>query len=222
MIFRRGLLELEQRRVEIARIVQQVGEIHARFGELRIHREGTAQRHHGLDIVAQPVLRVADARHGFGRVFGVLHRPLEVGERLLDVALAEERATDLQHEVDVVFVAEFDGALIGAQPRLDLTELEQHLAQAGKRILVFGVERERLLEAATRPHEFVARQTRVAGPDVQLHCRRVQRESFAQQRERLVVLPLIVEGVSALVVFLGTQERVGHCETGLRIERVTG
>jgi len=28
--------------------------------------------------------------------------------------------------------------------------------------------------------------------------------------------------VGALVVFLGTQERVGHCETGLRIERVTG
>jgi hypothetical protein len=91
-----------------------------------------------------------------------------------------------------------------------LAELHEHLAEPGDGVLVLGVEGERVVERAARPRELLAREARVPEAHVQLHRLRVEREPLAEHVERLVVLALVVEGVRALVVLFGAQERVVH------------
>jgi hypothetical protein len=115
-------------------------------------------------VVAQPVQRVAHARHRLGVVGRLLHGDLEVALGLLDQPLAEEGAADLEHELDVVLVAQLEVRGRCAQRRVVLAELQQHLAEPGERVLVLGVEHERLVEAAAGPGVLLAREARVAHP----------------------------------------------------------
>ena len=177
---------------------------------------------HRLLIAAEAMLGVAKAGDRLRRFRGVLDRMAEVFERGFDVPLPEEGPPDLQHEVDVVLVAEREDPVELPQAGLRLAELEEHLAQPGEAVLVLGVEDQRLLEAATGPGELVPGKARVAHPHVQLDRLRIDLESFPQQLERVVVAPLVVQGVRALVELFGTQERFGHGAVDLHSRRVTG
>ncbi len=217
VILGRRALEVIERRLVVAAIVQDVREVDARFGVLVVHLERLAQRRDGRVVLAEPMLRVADAGDRLGALGRLLHRDLEEllrdGEQLAPLAerrLAEQRAADLEHQVEVVGVAELERATEAAQRRLLEPELEQRLAEAGQRVLVLRLEDQRLLEAPARPGELLAGESRVPHTDVQLYRGRVEREPFPQNGQRLVVLPFVVELVGALVVLFGAQERGGH------------
>ena len=222
MVFRLGLLELHQRPIHVVGVVHEICQIHARFHELRIELERVCERHDRLGVASDAVLRVANAGDRLRRILGVRHRVIEVGECRIGEALAKEGATDLQHQVDVVAESQRDGFLEGAKSGVDLPELEKHLAQPGERVFVFWIEYERFFEAASGPGILLPGQPSVAEADVELDSAGIQCHGFTQQGERFVVLALVVEGVSALVVFLGTQERGRHSLSDLRSERVTG
>src|SRR6478609_2999179 len=123
------------------------------------------------------MLGVADAGDRFGALGRLLHRDLEEllrdGEQLATLAerrFAEQRAADLEHQVEVVRVAKLQGATEAAQCGVLEPELEQCLAKAGQR----------LLEAPARPGKLLARQSCVSDPDVQLYRRGVEGEPFSQ------------------------------------------
>ena len=107
-------------------------------------------------------------------------------------------------------------------PLVDLAKLEQHFAKSGKCVLMVGIEDERFLETAACPCKFLAGKTRITDTNVQFDCVRVEREPLAQYVERLIVLRLVIKGVGALIILLGTQERSRHLVSILRSGRVTG
>ena len=227
VILGRRALEVIERRLVVAAVVEDVREVDARFGVLVVDLERLAERRDGRVVLAEPVLRVADAGDRLGALGRLLHRDLEEllrhGEQLAAVAqrrLAEQRAADLEHQVQVVGVPELERAAEAAQRRLLEPELEQRLAESGQRVLVLRLEDQRLLEAAARPGELLAREPRVPHADVQLHRRRIEREPLTQHGQRLVVLAFVVELVGALVVLFGAQERGGHGYRSLRLVRV--
>src|SRR6476469_3607794 len=163
------------------------------------------------------MLGVADAGDRFGALGRLLHRDLEEllrhGEQLAPLAerrFTEQRAADLEHQVEVVRVAKLQGATEAAQRRLLEPELEQRLPQSRQRVLVLRLEDQRLLEAAARPGELLAGESRVTYPDVQLYRCRIERDPFPQNGQRLVVLAFVVELGGALVVLFRAQERGGH------------
>ena len=193
---------------------------------LVVHLERLAERRDGRVVVAQAVLRVADARDRLGALRRLLHRDLEEllrrGEQLAAVAerrFAEERAADLEHQVEIVRVAQLERAAKAAQRRVLQPELEQRLAEPGEGVLVLRLEDERLLEAAPRPRELLAGEAGVPHADVQLHRVRIEREPFPKHVERFVVLAFVVQLVGALVVLFGAQERGGHGYRSLRLVR---
>jgi hypothetical protein len=61
-------------------------------------------------ILAESVLSKADQRHGFCRFRGLPGSDVEELPGFTDQAIAEERAPDLQHQLQVVLVAEVENA----------------------------------------------------------------------------------------------------------------
>ena len=210
MVFRRRPVKLGDRRVGLAAIVQQVGQVHARFGKVGIKRQGTTQRDHRVHIMSKPMLGIADARNRFRRIRRLRDTSLKKHQRIVDEPLAEQRAADLQHQVHVVFVAKFDRALKLAHSLVHLPELEQDLAKSSQRVFMLRVQRQPPFKTAPCPRILVAREARISSTDMQLDGIRISHQAFAQQVERCIVLSLVVQGVRALVVLLGTQERCGH------------
>ena len=105
--------------------------------------------------------------------------------RLFDHAFAEQRAADLEHQVDVVLITELEHTAEALHGRVGATELEQRLTETGERVLVLGIEDQRLLEAAASPRELVAGEPSVTNPNVQLYRVRIERESLPKYVERL-------------------------------------
>src|SRR4051812_18530627 len=100
--------------------------------------ERLAQRGNGRVVVAEAMLRVPDTRDGFGALRRLLHGNLEklegTAEQLTAVArrgLTKERAADLQHEVEVIGIAQLERAAKTAQAGILEAELEQRLAESG-------------------------------------------------------------------------------------------
>ena len=108
-----------------------------------------------------------------GVVGRMLHGDVEEIARLLDHPFAKQRAADLHHEIEIVRVAELQRAAEAGHRGVALTELEQRLADSGERVLVIGVEDQRLLEGAASPREILAGMVRVADADVQLDGARI-------------------------------------------------
>ena len=219
MVVGRGLVEVVERGLVFTAVVENVAEIDAGLGVVAVELECAAQRRDRALVVAEPVLRVADARHGLGRVGRLLHRDVEEFTRVVHHPVAKERPPALQHQLDVVVVPQLEDATKALERGGLLAEPQQRLAEAGQRVLVIGVEHQRLLEAAARPGVLLAREPCISHSHVQLHRIRIQREPFAQHVQRLVVLPLVVQLMRALVVLFRTQERAGHRATILRLER---
>src|SRR6185437_1453457 len=203
-----GALELRQRSLVIAAVVQNVGEIDARFGVVVVQLQRALERRDRALVVAAPMPNVTQARRRLGHLAGFAC--------FGDHVLAEQRAADLQHEIDVVGVAELENVAEAPERLLARAELEQRFAEAGDRVLVVRVENERLVEALPGPSELIASQLCVAYPYVQLDRVRIERQSFAQNIERFVVLPFVVQLMRALVVLFRTQKRGRHGDSHLR------
>jgi hypothetical protein len=170
VVLGRGALEVGERPGVVVGVVEQVAEVDARLDVVRVDGERALERLGGALVVAQPVQRVAHARHRLGVVGRLPHGGVEVALGLLDLPLAEERAPHLEHQLDVVLVAQLEGALERAERLVVLAELHQHLAEPGEGVLVLGVEGERVVEGAGGAHcVLLARQPGVPDPDVQLH-----------------------------------------------------
>ena len=164
-------------------------------------------------------MRVPNARYRLGGFGRLLYRRLEKSlgaveevRSLTDRSFTKERAPDLQHQVNVIAIAELQGPMKAAQRRFILTELQQRLAKSGESILVLRFEHERILKAASRPTKLFASQLGVSHSNVQLYRVRVERESLSEHTERLFILAFIVKLMGALVVLFRTQERGGHRE----------
>src|SRR5690349_9904308 len=104
-------------------------------------------------IVAESVLRISDASNRLRRIRNLLDSRLEefLGrlEEFGAVAqrrFSEQRATDLQHEVDVVGIPEFESAVEAPRGGVILAELQECLAKSRQSIFVLWLEDERLLE----------------------------------------------------------------------------
>src|ERR671928_570703 len=125
-------------------------------------------------------------------------------------------SSHLQNEIDVIAVAELEDVAEDTNGLLPLPKLEKNLAETGERVLVLGVQHERLLETLTGPRVLLTCESRVTNPNVQLHRVRIEREPLAKYLERLVILPFIVELMRAFVVLFGTQEWGRHGDGYLR------
>ena len=191
----------------VAAIVEDVAEVDPGLGVVFVDFEGSAQGRDCRFVVAKPVLSVADARHGFGRIGRLTRGDLEVFARLFDQAFAEKCAADLEHQLDVVFVAELEGVAEASECGGLLSEFEQGLAKSGECVFVFGVEDERFLEASACPRIFFARVVRITDANVQLYRIGIERESLSKYVQSLVVLAFIVQLMRSLIILLGTQKR---------------
>src|SRR6478672_5847756 len=106
----------------VSAIVKNVAEVYARFSVIGIHLQRTAQRGDRRLVVAQSVLGVADARNSLGSVWRLLRGDLEEFLRLFDHAFAEQRAADLEHQLDVVLITKLEAAAEIAHRVLVLAE----------------------------------------------------------------------------------------------------
>src|SRR5262249_42593887 len=150
-----GALEVIQRRLELALIVEDVREVDARFRVIAVELERATQRANRRIIIAEAMLRVADACDGFRGFRRVFHRRLEkllggfkefgfITER----TFAEERTADLKHQVDVVRITQLEGPMETALRGFILPKLEERLAKSGEPVFVLRLEHQGLLERA--------------------------------------------------------------------------
>ena len=137
-------------------------------------------------------------------------RQLEVAVGVRDHPLPEEGAPDLEHQLVIVLQPELEDPLERGQGAFALAQLEQRLAEPGQGVLVVGLQREGRLERAARPGEFLARQLRVRGADVQLDGVGVERETFGQEGEGFVVATFVVELMGMIVELVGATEAFRH------------
>src|SRR2546427_115465 len=141
-------------------------------------------------------------------------RYFEETPRLIQHALAEQGASDLEHEVVVVTESEGQNAVEARDRTRAIAELEQHLAKPRERVFVLGVEAHGFLKCAARPHILLSREPGVSHAHMQLYRVRIEPQAFSQGLDRFVVLGFVVELMRAFVVVVGAQERFRH-RTGL-------
>src|SRR5207253_7617000 len=106
----------------------------------------------GPAFLGEPMGGVADARRSLRGVRMPGDRYFEETPRLIQHALAEQRASDLKHEVVVVTESEGQNAVEARDRTRAIAELEQHLAKPRQRVFVLGVEAHGFLKCAARPH----------------------------------------------------------------------
>ena len=205
-----GALELMERRLGLAAVVEQVGEIDPRLAVRRVELERSAEPVERPGVVPQPVRGVAETGGRVGRVGMGGGRQIEepVGGR--DVPLAEQRATDLQHELVIVLEAELQNPLERPHGPRAVAQLQQRLAQAGQAVLVVGVEREGVLEAPPRPGVLLPGQMGVGHPDVELDGMWVEGDAFLEDQQRFIVPAFVIELMGLFVEVVGAEKGVRH------------
>src|SRR6266542_5925175 len=95
--------------------------------------------------------RVAHARGRLRRLRMPGDRYFEEASGLVEYALAEQGAADLEHEVVVVAKSEQQNTVEARDGARAIAELEQHFAEPRERVFVLGVEAHGFLERAARP-----------------------------------------------------------------------
>ena len=163
------------------------------------------------------MLDIPQHRDRLGVVGGLLQCHVKEALRIVQQVLTKEHAGNLQHQFDVVVVAEVEDPVERPNGRRLLAELEQRLAEAGERVFVVGVEDQRFFETLARPSKLVARQARIPDTNVELDGVGIERQPLAQHAEGVIVVPFVVELVSPLVVLLGAQKRRRHRPIDLRL-----
>ncbi len=204
----------------VSAVVKDVSEVYPRLGVIFIQLEGPAQGRDCGFVVAQSMLGVADARHCLRWIGRLRSGRLEVLARFLDQAIAEQRTSDLEHELDVVFVAKLERSAEWPERCFLLSEFQKGFAEPGQCILMVGVEDQRFLETPARPREFLARMVGVADADVQLHRIGVECKSLTEYLQGFIILAFVVQLMRSFVILLGTQKRGGHGRSQPPTDRV--
>ena len=117
MIVGLGALEVVQRRLGLAPVVEHVGEVDPRLGVVRVELERPPDPEERAGIVAEPVRGVAEAGRRLGRVAVRGDGELEVAVGLRQQPLAEAGAAELQHELEIVAEPERHDPFVGARAR---------------------------------------------------------------------------------------------------------
>ena len=99
-----GAIQVVERCLVLATVVQDVAEVDARFGMFGVELQRATQRRDGPLVIAEAMLGIADERDALCRFGGLAHGHLEILARVLDQPFAKEGATDLQHELQIVLV----------------------------------------------------------------------------------------------------------------------
>ena len=205
-----GPLEVVQRGLRLAAVVQHVGQVDPRLGEGRLQLQRAAQVEERSGVVPQAVTRVAQAGGGVGRLRLGRRRKIEEPLRRAYQALAEERAPDLQHQFVVFLEPEQHDPLEGAQRPAPLPQFEQHFAQSRQPVLVIGIERQRPFEAPAGPGVFLPREVGVCRPDVELDGEGIKGDALLQKGQGIVVSTFIVQLVGLFVEIVRAAERIRH------------
>ena len=130
--------------------------------------------------------------------------------RRRDQPLAEERAADLEHQLVIVAEAELEDPLEGADRPLAVAQLEAGLSDAGEAVLVVGVERQRVVEAAPGPRVVLAREVRVRHADVQFDRVGVEGDAVLQNGQSIVIPAFVVELMGLFVEVVGAEKCFRH------------
>ena len=215
MVIGRGAVEVIERRLVLAPVVEDVAEVDACLAMIAVELERTPEGRDRGVVIPDAMLRITHARDSLRGIRHLEGRDVEELARRFDQRLAEECASRLQHQLDVVPVPEFENPAEVLDGGLMLAELQERLAEPRERILVLGIEHQRFLEALPRPRVFLASEARVTDPHVQLHRVRVERESLTEHIERLIILAIVVQLMRALIVLFGTQKWGWHGSTNL-------
>ena len=210
MILRRRLLELVERRLVLLLVVEQVCEVDARFRIIGVQLQRATKCGDRGVILSGTMLRIAHAAHRFGRAGLLLHRNVEELCCILDQVVSEKCASHLQHQLHVILITQLQDAAEILARMLHLPEPQQGFSHSGEPIFVFGIQRERFLEAPARPGILLTGKTRISLADVQLNRDWVQHQPFTQHRQRVVEAALVVELMGAFVVLFGRQKLRSH------------
>src|SRR5207302_369277 len=132
-------------------------------------------------------------------------RSFEETPRLIQHALAEQRASDLKHEVVVVTESERQNAVEARDRTRAIAELEQHLAKPRQRVFVLGVEAHGFLKCAARPHILLSREPGVSHAHMQLDGVRVEPQAFSPRRFTAAAAPagLKADGAPDVALLVG-------------------
>ena len=110
----------------------------------------------------------------------------------------------------IVLKAEGEDAIETRERGRALAELEQHFTETGERVFVIGIEPARFIKRTARPRELLAREPRVAHPDMQLDGVGIEAQPLPEYVDGFVVLSFVVELMRTFVVFVGAEERIRH------------
>src|SRR5882762_9843698 len=113
-------------------------------------------------------------------------RYFEEAPGLVQHALAEQGASDLEHEVVIVAKSEPENAVETRDATRAIAELEQHLTEPRERVFMLGVEAHRFLEPAARPQIFLPRKPGVSHAHMQFDGVGVERQAISQGLDRFV------------------------------------
>jgi len=147
----------------------------------------------------------AGGRH-LGAVGVAVRQRGEAGARLGEQPLAVQRAPHGQPQLQVVVQPHGVDGGEALQRLVDPAELQQRLAQPHPRVLVLGVQVQRLLERQARPRVLLAGDAHVTQPHVQQRRVRVVPQPVAENVQRVVVVARLVQPVRLLVELFRAQE----------------
>jgi hypothetical protein len=166
MLFGCCAFELRIRLREHGLVVQDIREINARFRVIVVEIQRLAQARNRRIVIAESVLAIPDERDGLRAVGRVLHHDVEEFPRIGDQPFAKERATALQHEIEVVLVPQLQDAAERLERGLLLIEPQQRLAESGEGVFMIGVEDERFFERPLCPRKLFPGKARISDADV--------------------------------------------------------
>jgi hypothetical protein len=195
-------LQLPQRPLPIAAVIQEMTKVHTSFMEVCVDSQGTADLPTRSDIITKPVERVAEGRRGFGTV-GTPSRRLRKHIPAFAVhGCPIQRPSHGQHELDVVIESERSNLIEEAQRLRSFSETEKGFAEPHQSVFMRGIKHRRTLERVASPSILLPNQSCIPKADVEFYGVRMHTETLFQHLEGPIIVAVIVELVRLLVVFL--------------------
>jgi len=192
MLLRIGPFEVDQGRGALAPIVEEIGEVDPRLGEGGVDRQGPPEPEDRRSLAAQPM---RDVSHAGRRLLAFrlrTRRQLEESVGMGEEPLAEQRPTDLEHQVVVLLKSELEGPVESFDRPLLVADSRQRLTEPGESVLMVWLQHQGPGEGRPSPEEILPGQVGAPHPDVQLDRGRISGQPLSQRLERLVVTTLVV------------------------------
>jgi hypothetical protein len=210
MVVRLGPLEMVQRGLGLAAIVQQVRQVDARFRVGGVELERATQPVERAGVVAQAVRGIAETRRRVGRVGMRGRGQIEEPVGRSDVTLAEQGASHLQHQLVIVLEPELQNALERPHRAGAVAHLEQGLADARQAVFVIGIEAQRVLEASAGPGVLLPGEMGIGSSDMEFDRMWVEGNAFVEDQQRFIVPAFVIELMGLFVEVVGAEEGVRH------------